>query len=457
MPVLSGNEPRFKGGTPPRSAGDDVDIRGDDSQGGGPGPVEWSGVEAAFGSSAFGLAEFMAAIRNLESGSYAGDYGAIGRRVKGDNARGAYQIMSKNWASWSSAAGIPGADWRNRGAQDKVAAHMMNRYYERYRDWDLVAVAWFAGGSNADRLVRKGWGGKAQNISSKHIRGYVNKIRGYYPGAQQFTGAADQTSPQVAYGLRTGGRSGGGVMFPLPGSEDRWSDTYGARRAGGKRRHKGADIGGRHGAPLIAVTDGVAYSGYNPTAGNYVYVVDRAKNYRYFYAHLDKRMVPQGAANGVRVAAGTQIGTVGSTGNAEGPHLHFGVYNLRENSYINPTQWLSAAKTGGSVFAAPPMQAMAGQLDGDPNNLGTPGSYEGGISYEGMLRAFFDAYGNEAAGGQRLDPRTIGLEETAGTAESLLTGGRGDAASVAAGSDEVAPVSREIEVLDLTEDEGVRV
>jgi murein DD-endopeptidase MepM/ murein hydrolase activator NlpD len=418
-----------------------------------------SGFNVPASQGAFGLAEFMASIRRLESGSYEGDYGAIGRRVKGDNARGAYQIMSKNWSSWSAAAGIPGADWRNRSAQDKVAAHMMGQLYEQFRDWDLVAVAWYAGGSNARTLQRRGWTGSSSSIRNKHIRGYVNKIRGFYPEARQYASGQVGGSPQTFYAT-SGQRGQAGFLFPLPGSESRWSDTYGADRAGGRRKHKGADIGGKKGAPLVAVVNGTAYSGYNSTAGNYVYVTDEGNNFRYFYAHLDKQYVPRGSGNGVRVGAGQQIGTVGATGNAGGPHLHFGVYDLKRG-YINPTSWLQAARSGGSAFAPPPSGNMGadsrppGAYD-DPNAV--PGQ-SGGISYEGMMRNFFEQYGNSIAGGKRVDPRTIGIqeEEGRGVAETLIGQDRESAATAAAGALEVAPVSRETDLLSSADDKGVTV
>jgi hypothetical protein len=396
----------------------------------------------------------MAAIRRLESGSYEGDYGAIGRRVKGDNARGAYQIMSKNWPSWSAMAGVPNADWRSRAAQDRVAAHMMASLYEQFRDWDLVAVAWYSGGSNARKLQQRGWTGNAGSIKNKHIRGYVNKIRGFYPEASVYAGGQPGASTQNFYAANNT-RSSGGYLFPLPGSENRWSDTYGASRAGGARRHKGADIGGSHGAPLVAAASGYAYSGFNPTAGNYVYVFDEAGQYRFFYAHLDKRYVPTGSGNRVRVSAGQQIGTVGATGNAQGPHLHFGVYDM-QRGYINPTSWLNGARSSGGAFAPPPSGNMGEtppQGNIDPNAI--PG--DEGINYEGMLRTFFESYGNSIAGGQRTDPRTLGLTEEGTTAEQLLSEDRDVAAIGSAEAMETAPVSREVQLLETADDKGVNV
>lgn len=101
---------------------------------------------------------FMAAIRRRESGSYAGNYSALGPYTgeRYGRARGAYQIMETIWPGWAAAAGIPGADWRDQAAQDHVARFKMTQYFQRYGRWDLVAIAWFAGPGRADRAQREG-------------------------------------------------------------------------------------------------------------------------------------------------------------------------------------------------------------------------------------------------------------------------------------------------------------
>lgn len=148
------------------------------------------------------LATFMAATRRLESGSYEGNYIAQGRFLakQQDRALGAYQIMSKNWKSWSSAAGIPGSNWRDPSAQDRVAAHMMNRYYAQFQNWQLVATAWYSGASRAQRVYDR-YGSGATNAQIKATLGgaiadYAGKIAGYAGEA-----------PESAWGERHGAAS----------------------------------------------------------------------------------------------------------------------------------------------------------------------------------------------------------------------------------------------------------
>ena len=62
------------------------------------------------------------------------------------------------------------------------------------------------------------------------------------------------------------------------------------------------------------VTVIVSVSGY----GLHV-VIDHGSGLSSLYGHLDTVLVE----NGEEVAAGQVIGTVGSSGNATGPHLHF--------------------------------------------------------------------------------------------------------------------------------------
>lgn len=86
-----------------------------------------------------------------------------------------------------------------------------------------------------------------------------------------------------------------------------------------KRPHRGIDYAAATGTPVYSAGDGrVVKSTYNKPSGNYV-VVQHGPRYQTKYLHLNKRKVKVGQ----RVKQGQVIGTVGSTGYATGPHLHY--------------------------------------------------------------------------------------------------------------------------------------
>ena len=102
------------------------------------------------------LEVFMETIKMQES---SGDYSAIGPVTKYGRALGAYQIVEDNWDNWSRQAyGLnksqPAPNWKDKKAQDKTASYKFTQYYNKYKSWDLVAIAWFAGPGNADIVKR---------------------------------------------------------------------------------------------------------------------------------------------------------------------------------------------------------------------------------------------------------------------------------------------------------------
>jgi murein DD-endopeptidase MepM/ murein hydrolase activator NlpD len=85
------------------------------------------------------------------------------------------------------------------------------------------------------------------------------------------------------------------------------------------RPHRGTDYAAPTGTPVYAAGDGrVIKSGYTGANGNYVFI-QHSDQYVTHYLHLNKRNVKQGQ----HVAQSQVIGTVGSTGAATGPHLHY--------------------------------------------------------------------------------------------------------------------------------------
>lgn len=85
------------------------------------------------------------------------------------------------------------------------------------------------------------------------------------------------------------------------------------------RPHRGVDYAAPTGTPVYAAGSGrVIASSYTNTNGHYV-VIQHGERYTTKYLHLHRRNVKTGD----RVAQGKQIGTVGATGLATGPHLHY--------------------------------------------------------------------------------------------------------------------------------------
>ncbi len=100
--------------------------------------------------------------------------------------------------------------------------------------------------------------------------------------------------------------------------------------------HYALDVGGTtsnpiRGADIYATKSGtVSKSAYQAGgAGNYV-VIDHGNGELSYYYHLDSRAVSAGQ----KVKQGQKIGTVGSTGNSTGPHLHFAI--KQNNKWVDP-------------------------------------------------------------------------------------------------------------------------
>jgi murein DD-endopeptidase MepM/ murein hydrolase activator NlpD len=113
----------------------------------------------------------------------------------------------------------------------------------------------------------------------------------------------------------------GAFVRPVAGTEA--PSGFGARRIiNGKARapHGGADYSVARGTPVVAANAGrVALVAEYFFPGRLV-AVDHGLGLHTLYFHLDTVAV----AEGDRVDRGQTLGTVGATGRATGPHLHFG-------------------------------------------------------------------------------------------------------------------------------------
>lgn len=141
------------------------------------------------------------------------------------------------------------------------------------------------------------------------------------------------------------------------------------------RGHNGVDIGAPYGTPILAVDTGkILEAGTDPDKitgglGNYVKIQHTWGES--LYAHL--ATIGAGRSAGSFVNDGNSIGTVGATGNATGPHLHFAMriypYSRTDGmgGYSNPEPYLAKAVVAEFPGGAVPLDPSQGTGQGGAN------------------------------------------------------------------------------------------
>jgi len=125
-------------------------------------------------------------------------------------------------------------------------------------------------------------------------------------------------------------------LWPVIG---RITSAFGETRfspsSGGTRPHQGIDIAVPPGTPIVAPAGGVVIIAGREAAYGRLVSIDHGHGYTTMYGHLKDIHVKPGD----RVHAGQILGTVGTSGNTTGPHLH---YEVRIHGQpVNPFPYLT--------------------------------------------------------------------------------------------------------------------
>ncbi|MBI2777989.1 MAG: peptidoglycan DD-metalloendopeptidase family protein [Chloroflexi bacterium] len=130
--------------------------------------------------------------------------------------------------------------------------------------------------------------------------------------------------PVVKPRTSSGGSSSGGVTT-YSGGAFRWPVVGGGNYVSQPFRygHYGLDIAATYNTPVVAATGGtVTFAGWKNNGGGYQVWISHGSGIFTTYNHMSGVTV----AAGQSVAAGQQVGRIGQSGNATGPHVHFEVW-----------------------------------------------------------------------------------------------------------------------------------
>lgn len=122
------------------------------------------------------------------------------------------------------------------------------------------------------------------------------------------------------------------VRFIWPVKGGRVTSRFGTRSSG---RHDGIDISARKGTTIQAAAEGkIIFSGRGPSGYGNMVIIKHDRATITIYAHNDRNLVRKNEY----VKRGQGIATVGRTGRADGPHVHFEIRIDRKP--VNPAKYL---------------------------------------------------------------------------------------------------------------------
>jgi murein DD-endopeptidase MepM/ murein hydrolase activator NlpD len=172
--------------------------------------------------------------------------------------------------------------------------------------------------------ISKAYGvGLAEIVEANDLDDYTIGIgqRLYIPGVSRTI----EVAPTMPSAEEVTAAVGDKLAWPLAGrGRSSVTSGFGYRDdpiSGGRKFHKGIDIDGVREERVLAAAGGeIVYAGRMSGFGNVV-MIDHGNRLLTVYAHLSRSIVKLEDV----VAAGQTIGYVGSSGRANGSHLHFEV------------------------------------------------------------------------------------------------------------------------------------
>lgn len=149
------------------------------------------------------------------------------------------------------------------------------------------------------------------------------------PGVQNTTPVSGADSPTRLRSVSTANRGSiSNFLWPCIGQI---TSHYGPRNNG---FHHGLDIAAPRGTEVKVARSGIVeFAGWLNIYGRTV-IVNHGNGNQTLYAHNNQTLVKEGD----QVVAGQAVATIGSTGNATGPHVHFEI--IMDGKRVDPIRFL---------------------------------------------------------------------------------------------------------------------
>ena len=192
-----------------------------------------------------------------------------------------------------------------------------------------------AGGPSGERGVESAVENAVASAGEGVAESSTDKVTASAPQGERVTATAKPTATQSQPGPSSHSLS----TAKTPASNapvDRWSWPAEGKvsRAYSAERHKGIDLHGERGSPVMATAAGVVvYAGTGVTGYGALLIVKHNDTYLSAYGHNDALL----AAEGQQVSAGQVIARMGST-SSDSVKLHFEI--RRNGKPVNPTSLL---------------------------------------------------------------------------------------------------------------------